>query len=115
MVTFTGKQWAALRLARAPIPFTYRVSNEVLKVSIQIVDAANPAARQELRERLTGLLKSYGEVIVSDPPGEGQVSGSYTKFEGELKALLHALTGYQPTDEELKPIGDMRFDSGSEN
>lgn len=115
MVTYTRKQMDALLMSHAPIPFDWDISDEVRIVSIQIVDAANPAARQELRERISSLLGSHAAALTADPAPEGMVSDTVKQFNEQLKGLYHALTGYSPTADELSALGGHNTSNGSEN
>lgn len=84
-------------------------------MSIQIQDAANPGARQELRERISSLLGAHAAALSADPATEGYTSDTVAQFNEQIKALYHALTGYQPTADELSACGGHNATNGSEN
>lgn len=93
----------------------YRAVRERFPVSIQIVDAANPAARQEVRERLANLMTSACECFGRSDEHGNELPELRQKLREEVKSLYFALTGSQLTDEELKPIVYDDKESGSEN
>lgn len=98
----------ALRIARGlDVWSTY-------PVSIQIQDTANPAARQELRERISSLLGAHAAALTADPAPEGYTSDTVKQFNEQVKGLYHALTGYGPTQDELSEMGGHITDAGSE-
>lgn len=70
-------------------------------MSIQIVDAANPASRAEVRERLGDLVEQYRLIWADAGATEQEREQRKQAFSEQAKAFYHALTGYQMTDEEF--------------
>ena len=73
-------------------------------MSIKIVDNNNPRARAEVRERLSDVLAHASAAARAEPAPEGFESDTVRDFRAQVGALLYALTGYQPTADEIKEV-----------
>lgn len=83
-----------------------RHPRKVVNVSIQIRDAANPAARQEVTERIGDLMRSVYQFVGSDGFAPEEMAKVRAKVMDQVKTLYHALTGYEATGDELGAMID---------
>lgn len=92
------------RLFRAIFVPSSAEYQEVQSVSIQIRDMANPAAQQEVRERIRGLIEAAALVAHEDGhPNAKGVTGA-DRLREEVTAFHIALIGYAPTGDQLKEV-----------
>lgn len=74
-------------------------------MSIQIVNPGSPGAKDELLDRLNSILSAHAAALLEGQLPDGVTTDHKPRFRSEVKALVFALTGTQPTDDDLSRAG----------
>lgn len=91
-------------LAGVPMGLALARLNDGDRMSIQIRDMANAAARKEVRERIGGLNLAR-EIVWHDRNDTPEARAeAVAQYHEQLKSFYFALTGSYPTHDEMKEM-----------